>query len=105
MIRKPLTEYGFTSDQLRAIYNFLRYAYQTSQEGNEKLEGVEYFIDKANNFYVSYCLKTTEGGQETTALKYIVISEFGETTDLTPLYDNPNDLVKRYEKFYKIEIV
>jgi predicted dithiol-disulfide oxidoreductase (DUF899 family) len=104
MIRKPLTEYGFPKEQLQEIYNFLKYQYEVSQSKNESLEGVRYFIDKSNIFYVSYCLvKRYDDGTQTT-LKYLAISPYG-TNELDKLYDNPEDLVKRFERYSQIEIV
>jgi predicted dithiol-disulfide oxidoreductase (DUF899 family) len=104
MIRKPLTEYGFPRTQLEEIYKFLKYQYETSQSPNESLDGIRYFIDKSNIFYVSYCLTKhfTEGTE--THLKYLAISPYG-TNELNKLYDNPNDLIKRFEKYSQIEIV
>ena len=56
MIRKPLTEYGFPKEQLSEILKFLKYQYEVSQSKNESIEGIRYFLDKSNIFYVSYCL-------------------------------------------------
>jgi hypothetical protein len=39
-----------------------------------------------------------------THLKYLAISPLG-TIELNKLYDNPNDLIKRFEKYSEIEIV
>lgn len=104
MIRKPLTEYGFPKEQLAEILKFLKYQYEVSQSKNESIEGVRYFLDKSNIFYVSYCLKQTFGDNVETKLKYLAISQYG-TNELEKLYDNPNDLIKRFEKYSQIEIV
>jgi len=104
MIRKPLTEYRFPTEQLEEIYKFLKYQYETSQSKHEAIEGVRYFLDKSNIFYVSYCLKKIYNEGVETQLKYLAISPLG-TTELNKLYDNPNDLVKRFEKYSEIEIV
>jgi predicted dithiol-disulfide oxidoreductase (DUF899 family) len=104
MIRKPLVEYKFPLEQLEEIYKFLRYQYELSQSTNESMEGVRYFLDKSNIFYVSYCLKKNFNEGVETQLKYLAISPLG-TIELNKLYDNPNDLIKRFEKYSEIEIV
>jgi len=104
MIRKPLTEYGFPKEQLSEILKFLKYQYEVSQSKNESIEGIRYFIDKSNIFYVSYCLKKHFGDGVETHLKYLAISPFG-TNELDKLYDNPQDLVRRFERYSQIEII
>lgn len=104
MIRKPLTEYGFSREQLEEIYKFLKYQFEISQKKNESIEGVRYFLDKSNIFYVSYCYKKTFDDGVETQLKYLAISPYG-TNELDKLYDNPNDLVKRFERYSEIEII
>lgn len=104
MIRKPLTEYGFPKEQLSEILKFLKYQYEVSQSKNESIEGIRYFLDKSNIFYVSYCLKKIFDDGVETQLKYLAISPYG-TNELDKLYDNPQDLVRRFERYSQIEII
>lgn len=104
MIRKPITEYGFPREQLEEIYKFFKYQFETNQSKIESIEGVRYFIDKSNIFYVSYCLKKTYDDSTHTQLKYLAISPYG-TNELDKLYDNPNDLIKRFERYSEIEVI
>jgi predicted dithiol-disulfide oxidoreductase (DUF899 family) len=104
MIRKPLTEYGFPREQLAEIQKFLRYQFETQNSKEESLEGIRYFIDKSNIFYVSYCLKKHYADGVETQLKHLAITQYG-TNELDKLYDNPDDLIRRFEKYSQIEII
>jgi predicted dithiol-disulfide oxidoreductase (DUF899 family) len=104
MIRKPLTEYGFSLEQLAEIQKFLKYKYEIDNSNEQSIEGIRYFLDKSNIFYVSYCLKQHYADTTQTQLKYLAITQYG-TNELDKLYDNPNDLVRRFEKYSEIEII
>lgn len=101
-----LLSYGFSESQLVSIYNLLKVIQETNTaiSSNSKIDGVEYFMDKYKNFYVSYCLSDySEGGLQTNLI-YTSINPFGEVINLNSIYNNSEDIVKKLEKCQKISL-
>lgn len=102
---KSITDYGFTPDQLKEIYNQLNVIHtaNTDIRSNAKIDGVQYYIDRYNNFYISYCMiDYTNNGFA--SLVYLKVNNLGETEVLNDIYSNVSDIAKRFEFYQEIKL-
>jgi hypothetical protein len=101
-----LLDYGFTSEQLVGIYEFLQFVKEvnSSIKSNSKIDGLEYFVDNNKNFYASYCYSDYTSGYLQSELKYVSVNPFGGTIDLNKIYNNPEDIVKKLSRYKKISL-
>ena len=101
-----LLDYGFTSEQLVGIYEFLQFVKEvnSSIKSNSKIDGLEYFVDNNKNFYASYCYSDYTSGNLQTELKYVSINPFGGKIDLNTIYNNTEDIVRKLSRYQKISL-
>jgi hypothetical protein len=101
-----IKECNFSKKQFLAIYEFLSMVNETnnSLSSNYKIDGLQYFKDKNNVFYASYCLSGYGNFGFNTSLKYIEIDNEGQNIDLTKIYDNISDIARRFERYEEITL-
>jgi hypothetical protein len=101
-----IKECNFSKKQFLAIYEFLSMVNETNNNlsSNYKIDGLQYFKDKNDIFYASYCLSGYGNLGFDTALKYIEIDKEGQNIDLTKIYDNISDIARRFERYEEITL-
>lgn len=97
---------NFTKQQFVEIYKFLTMVNETnnSLSSNYKIDGMQFFKDKNNVFYASYCLSGYGTLGFETSLKYIEIDSDGQNVDLTEIYKNTSDIARRFERYEEITL-
>lgn len=102
-----IESFNFTQDQLMEITRLFKYFYSCNHEprSNSKVDGIQTFIDKNNDFFCSYCLHeiADNGGIKINCI-YIEIDKMGKKVYLNELYDNPATLGLRFAKMQEIKI-
>jgi hypothetical protein len=102
---KSILDYGFTNEQLASIYKELSIIKDTNNSlmSSSKIDGIQYFIDRYNNFYIAYCL-IDYLSENPAKLVYIKIDGQGTITFLNDLYTNVADIAKRFEAYSEIKL-
>lgn len=102
-----IKQYNFTQNQLNTILALFKYFHSCNHDfkSNCKVDGVQTFIDKNNDFYASYCLhELTDNGGFNISLVYIKIDTQGVKEYLNDKYENPANLGLRFAKMQEIKI-
>jgi hypothetical protein len=101
-----MTNNNFTQKQIEKIYELLSFIHDCNNKENSecKIEALEMFKDKHNNFYCSYYFHGFCDGQLCSTIEYIKIDEEGVKTNLKYKYSTTSEIAQRFQSFEKITL-
>jgi hypothetical protein len=95
----------FTPEQIIKIHELLEWIGECNGIGSDcKVDGIELFKDKRNNFYASYAFHSYSERGPSAELAYVEINREGERIDLTKKYENTSDIAIKLAKLEKIKL-
>lgn len=71
---------------------------------SKKIDGLQLFIDKENNVYMSYCSHYVTGDGPDSSLEYFMIDSKGDKTNLSLVYQNKSDIALKLSRYDEITI-
>ena len=98
------TKHDFTGQQLLKIHDILQYIGECNGIGsNCKVDGIQMFKDKQNNFYISYAFHSIEERGPKSTLEYFQVDTEGNKIDLKQRYENVSDIVTKLARLDEIK--
>jgi hypothetical protein len=95
----PIQQLLVLQESLEAINNV-----NNDFRSSKKIDGLQLFIDKNNNIYMSFCSHYATGDGPDSSLEYFMIEPNGNKTNLSLVYDNKSNIALKLSRYDEITI-
>jgi len=95
----PIKQLLVIQESLQAI-NYVNNDFRNSK----KIDGLQIFMDKNQNIYMSFCSHYVTGDGFDTSLEYFMIEPNGNKTNLSLVYQNKSDIALKLSRYDEITI-